>query len=304
MRTAKFWRLVVSVGLTIFVQVAGAVWAQESQDDSPEARRERYFAAPHEAPQKHSFPANSSVSSSTTAPPNHTLEEFDLARGDPFLKCLLDTSDEAEFSRLARKLPLVDPTHITFSMLANDALPTPAERRRISDWFDKRQQCWKDNEGFHRTQWRPEIFQLATEGNDGMQAIGVDLYNLKISYGQANKRIQQLGNAITERMMAVFKQYQAEAAAQKEAADEAAERQRAEAARLAVEEDRRQEVAEARAAQERAYAAAQTAQQQLLRQQRALLLQNALRVATTACTGDANGANSANAHHELLHVWT
>jgi hypothetical protein len=261
-RTLKRWTSLL--GVLTLCTFSAVSWGQATQDDSAQARRERHFSA-------------DSSSTAPAKPSNHTPEELELAGRDPFLKCLLDASDDPEFSRLARKLPLVDPDHITFSMLANDALPTPADRKRISDWFDKRQQCWRDNEGFHRTQWRPEIFQLAVEGNDGMQAIGVDLYNLKISYAQANKRIQQLGSTITERMMAILKQYQAEAAAQKEAADEAAERQRAEAARLASDEERRQELIEARAAQERAYADAQATQQQLLRQQRALLLQNALR---------------------------
>ena len=92
-------------------------------------------------------------------------------------------------------------------------------------------------------------------GNAEIHNIGLDLYNKKITFGEANKRIQEYGNDIRARLIPIIKQYQAEIAAQK-AANEQQVLQR-------------QEASNRQAAQEQANARAQYAQEQALRQQRA-----------------------------------
>jgi len=102
-------------------------------------------------------------------------------------------------------------------MLADETRPNPKERKEIGDWFDRREECVKAGEALHQAQWPPELYQLAQEGSSGFKSIGVDLYNGKITFGEANKQIEQFGNSIKERMIPIIKQYQAEIAAQKAA---------------------------------------------------------------------------------------
>jgi hypothetical protein len=189
------------------------------------------------------------------------------AQADPFVKCVTELSTEPEFAEIAAKLPLVDWNHISFAMKADKTLPTPKERNEISDWFDAREVCWKRSETFHQEKYPPEIVQLAKEGKTAVDAIGVDLYNRKITFGEANKRIQELGDGITARLIPIIKQYQADIAAQKAADERRAEEQRARAEQQRVTNTQL-------AIQEQAIADAREAQQENLRQQRAQLFLN------------------------------
>src|ERR1035438_6009152 len=112
---------------------------------------------------------------------------------DPFLVCMRELAVDPKYSDIAEKLPLADMTTISFKMLADQTIPTPKEREEISDWFDKRDKCLKNGETYHRANYPPELNQLGNEGSAGVKAIGVDLYNRKITFGQANKQIQDLG---------------------------------------------------------------------------------------------------------------
>jgi hypothetical protein len=177
-----------------------------------------------------------------------------------FLACVKALSSDSKFAEISTKLPLQDVNSVSFNMLADQSRPTAQEREEIAEWFDQREGCWKANEAAIQTEWPPEIVQVASEGSSGFKAIGVDLYNRKLTYGEANLRIQELGNNIKARIIPIVKQYQAEIGAQKAAAEQQAAN--------------RQEAAERRASQQEAYAQAQANQEQALRQQRAQLFLN------------------------------
>jgi hypothetical protein len=187
---------------------------------------------------------------------------------------------------------LQDVNSISFNMLADQSRPTPKEREEIAEWFDRRESCWKANEAAIRTEWPPEIVQIASEGSSEFKAIGVDLYNRKLTYGEANRRIEDGGNSIKARIIPIVKQYQAEIAARKAAAEQQAAN--------------RQEAAARMASQKEAYAQAQANQEQALRQQRAQLFLNYLQATrlpplqppppmphtyTTNCSGSGNSIN-------------
>jgi hypothetical protein len=180
-----------------------------------------------------------------------------------YLSCVGVLSRDPRYAEITAKLPLRDFNTISFSMLADDSRPTPEERKEIAAWFDGRDQCWKESEAVLQSQWPPELFQLSNEGSAGMKAIGIALYKGKLTFGEANKQIEQLGNSIKARIIPIVKQYQADAAAQK-----AVEAQQA---------AQRQEAADRRGAQQQAYADAQASQAELQRQQRAQLFLNYLR---------------------------
>jgi hypothetical protein len=226
--------------------------AQEVPNDSAAARRERAMSA-----------------TETNANDGHIHADAVRARAansDPLLLCMADLAGDPKFSDIADKLPLADPNHITFAMLADQSLPTPKERKKIAEWFDEREDCWKSSESLHRQQWPPELFQLAKEAGDSAREIGVKLYNRKISYGTANKQIQELRNSVSARTVPIVKQYQAEIAQQKASAQAKADDDR-----KAVEQSAklREQAAEQRAMQEQQYANAQARQAEALRLQRA-----------------------------------
>ena len=137
---------------------------------------------------------------------------------DPFLACVRILSFDIEFEGLSKKLPLYDMTTITFAMLADSSLPTPKERKDLLAWFDRRDRCWKESEALHQAQWPAEIFQLSQEGNAAIHTIGLELYHRKITFGEANKQIENGGNAVRAKLIPIIKRYQDEIAAQKAAA--------------------------------------------------------------------------------------
>jgi hypothetical protein len=174
---------------------------------------------------------------------------------DPFLECVISFTSEAHYSIIAAKLPLADFNHITFNMLADQSKPTPQEREDIAEWFDRRDACWKNSAEYRNFNWPMDFVQLAEQGDIGIKEIGVDLYNRKISYGEANKRLQELGNGIKAKVASLLKQYQTETAALQAQAADKAERQR--------------QYADQQQFQQQQYADAQARQNQALRQQRA-----------------------------------
>jgi hypothetical protein len=169
---------------------------------------------------------------------------------DPFVQCSALIVNDPQYAELARKLPLT--TGISFQMLADESLASEKERPLIASWYERNEACWRDSEGFRQARLPPEVVAMMDEGNATLQDIGVDLYNRKITFGEANKRIQELSIGLSAKGAQIRKQYQAEMAAQ-------------------------QEVAREREARAQAYADARAAQQDAQRQQRMALILNYMR---------------------------
>jgi hypothetical protein len=193
----------------------------------------------------------------------HAEESPPPVNTDPYLTCLHDVASDSQFKEIAAKLPLEPAASITFAMLADESRPTPKERNEIGAYFDKRDECLKASDAMHRAKWPPELYALGNEGSSRSKAIGADLYNRKITFGEANKQIEVLINDAQARIAVIVKHYQAEIAAIK-----AADAQRAE---------ERQQVAQLRMDQAQAQARAQEAQEDANRRQRALLFLNYMR---------------------------
>ncbi len=96
-------------------------------------------------------------------------------------------------------------------------------------------------------QYREQV-SSEVKGSAELHNIGLDLYNRKITFGQANKRLQDYMVAIRAQLVPIIKKYQDEIAAQKAAAEQQAQQ--------------RKEAASRQAAQEQANANAQYAQEQ------------------------------------------
>ena len=123
---------------------------------------------------------------------------------------------------------------ITFAMLADSSLPTPKEHESLLAWLDRRDRCWKESEALHQAQWPAEIFELSQEGNAAIHTIGLELYHRKITFGEANKQIENGGNAVRAKLIPIIKRYQDEIAAQKAAAAQIAAQKQDASDRLAA----------------------------------------------------------------------
>lgn len=189
-----------------------------------------------------------------------SVAEESAPPADPFVTCIQELANDPQFDGLAKKLSIHDLSNIPFSMLADNTLATPQERKDLLAWFDKRDQCWKDSEPLHQKQWPPDIFHLAQEGGAALHNIGLDLYNRKITFGEANKRLQDFAVDASARLAVMIKRYQDEIAAQKEAAAQQERQTQENNARLS--------------AQQRANEEAQYAQQQAIKQQRMQMFLN------------------------------
>lgn len=192
---------------------------------------------------------------------------------DPYIACARLLAVDTQFEDISKKLPLYDMSAISFNMLADSSLPTAQERKEISAWFEKWEGCWKDSEALHQSQWPPDIFQLFQEENAEIHNIGIDLYKRKITFGEANKRVQDYGARFRERVAAVVKQYQAEIAAQHQA-EIAAQRTASEQAEQ--EAQRKQDAADRATAQQQADELAEKQAAAAERQRRMQLISNFL----------------------------
>lgn len=177
-----------------------------------------------------------------------SAEAEEQAPTDPLVACVRDVTTHPQFAEIATKLALYDPNGITFAMLADKSLATPLEQRELREWFEKRDKCWADSLEYHQTHWPPEFVAMASEGSAEMQAIGLDLYERRITFGQANKKIQDDINAMRARLIPIIQRYQAEIAAQKAA--EKAEAERKEQARAQAAAEQRAEYQAAAAEQQ------------------------------------------------------
>jgi hypothetical protein len=129
---------------------------------------------------------------------------------DPSVQCVLDLASKPEFSHISDKLPVGDIRKITFAMLANDAVPTVAERNEIAAWFAAKEECGKLGESFRQTHYPPEVISQVETSITTLNLIGVDLYKGKITYGEANKRLAAARDDLMSKLTTIVQAYKKE----------------------------------------------------------------------------------------------
>jgi hypothetical protein len=139
------------------------------------------------------------------------------ANVDPGPACNQGVLQKPEFADIATKLPLADIRKITFPMLADESTATDQERQAISDYFSAHEQCNERVDDWRRSHYAPEFYQALTEADGQLLSIGVDLYNRKISFGEANKQIKQLTADAVAKITAMAQARQAALQAQADA---------------------------------------------------------------------------------------
>ena len=111
---------------------------------------------------------------------------------NPTTSCNQSLATDDRFALISNKLPLTGMNNITFEMLSNEAYPTSDERKGISDYMNSNQKCFTLGTEYRQRNFSPQIDAITTEFQNNMTSIAVDLYNSKITYGEANKRLQKI----------------------------------------------------------------------------------------------------------------
>jgi hypothetical protein len=196
------------------------------------------------------------------------FSSFCYADENPVIACFKQLTSDPKFVPIANKLPLGDIREISFQMLANKAVPTKREIGLISDWMDARKSCFTIGLEYAQKNYPPQTIPLATETNNRVTAIIVNLYNKEITYGSANKQIQSIADDYANKLTAVVEQIKSEKAAQQLAEQQAKEQLEAQK-KNQQDNDRRiseQRQADAIAQQQRLQAAADAQRRQLAAQ--------------------------------------
>ena len=217
------------------------------------------------------------------------------AQQDPSIGCNRDLAADPRFASIADKLPLAGISEMTFEMLANEKSPNAKERKAISDWASSHKECTKLGETFRQQNYPPQVIALLIEADNSVVAVAADLYNRKLTYGAANKRLQSNLDDFRNRLAAIVQQIknQREAQRQEAAARQAAKEQaqQAQQAQEALEAQRASNQAELQA-QQADQARRQAVIQQLLRNMQPQPLPNPyLPKSTTNCTAFGNQIN-------------
>jgi len=126
--------------------------------------------------------------------------------------CAAQIAKDPLYAELAKKLPLKD-GQISPQMLANDSVAMGKELPVIKSLYKRHEKCWKDSADFRQLHLPPEVLKMVNDGGSAMFGIGADLYKQKISFGEANKRLQAAGGSLDTGAAEVAKQYEAELAA-------------------------------------------------------------------------------------------
>jgi hypothetical protein len=125
------------------------------------------------------------------------------AAAEPWGDCLRGLASDYALQPIADKVALSGSSDRLFSMMANDSYPTATEKAVILDWGNKRERC--------NTSYPPEqrpLTHLYVEGFRTVQSMIFDLYKGAISYGEFNRRRQDLNTALEARIQQLVGQYQ------------------------------------------------------------------------------------------------
>lgn len=130
---------------------------------------------------------------------SHTLH----AVADPMGDCIAALANDDALQPIADKVALSGDSDRAFFMMANNSHPTASEKVVILDWGNKRERCLSNNPPPQNP-----VTHILVEGFRTVQSMILDLYNGDVSYGEFNRRRQDLNNAQQAMLQQVINQYQ------------------------------------------------------------------------------------------------
>jgi hypothetical protein len=153
-------------------------------------------------------------STAGAAPPSASAAagQTSNAKSDPFVDCAAQIAKDPQYAELAKKLPVKD-GQVSAQMLADDSVAMGKELPVLKSLYERHKKCWTDSADFRQLHLPPEVLKMVNDGGAAMFGIGADLYNQKISFGEANQRLQAVGSSLDAEAAEITKQYQAELSA-------------------------------------------------------------------------------------------
>lgn len=143
------------------------------------------------------------------------------AEEDPSLACNKALVERPAYSALAQKLPITSMMDVPFEMLADDSKPNNQQRKAISGWATEHRECMRAGEDFRNTHYSPTLAAIVTEADGRAMVVAADLFNRKLSFGEANRRIQAIGDDVRARIAVLTQAAVDQQAADRQKADEA-----------------------------------------------------------------------------------
>lgn len=119
-----------------------------------------------------------------------------------YADCFEELGYDHDLYMIADKVALSGIAGQTFSMLANENLPTSEEKVAIFKWGEKREQCGKS-----LGQPNNPIAQINYEGFKAFQLLILDLYKGSMTYSQFARQRQDINNVMGARSQQMNAQY-------------------------------------------------------------------------------------------------
>lgn len=161
--------------------------------------------------------------------------------------CLDRLASVPAYALIAGKLALGSGASTASVMLADTTVPNNREREVISEWAAARAECVKADSRFGNATYRPPLQTFGIDAENRVMAAAVDLYDLKISFGEFNQRRQLIAEDLRVKIASLQRQIQSQQSAQEQADRLTREREQTQ---REIEETRRQvELARQQAAQ-------------------------------------------------------
>ncbi len=161
--------------------------------------------------------------------------------------CLEKLAAVPGFAILADKVALGAGKNTAPRMLADPSLANNTERPVIGKWAAARADCLKANSRFGNEVYRPPLQAFSMDAENKIMAAAVELYDLKISYGEFNRRRQAIDQDLREKTAQLGRQIQQQGLAYEQADRAAREHDRMQ---RDIEEAERQARQQAEQAQE------------------------------------------------------
>ena len=148
------------------------------------------------------------------------------AQEESLTACLEKLATVPGFAILADKVALGAGKDTTPRMLADPSLANNTERPVIGKWAAARADCLKANSRFGNQVYRPPLQAFSMDAENKIMAAVVELYDLKISYGEFNRRRQAIDQDLREKTAQLGRQIQQQGLAYEQADRVARERDR------------------------------------------------------------------------------
>ena len=115
-----------------------------------------------------------------------------MVNADPRLACQSKWAFDSRFTSFSQKTSIFGVTDFSFQMLSDASSPSSKEQQIIAQWADEYKKCVQESAQFRTSNYPKEAISiLEKEDNDFINS-AMDLYGKKLTFGNYNKRVQEI----------------------------------------------------------------------------------------------------------------